>query len=311
MRRNAHTSTRIVGALAAGAIALGLSLAPQAALAAEASPMYRLYNHYDGDHMYTLNAGERDSLVSLGWDDEGIAWRAPETGTSVWRLYNPYSGEHLFTTDWAEYSRLQAIGWRGEGEGFKSGGETPIYRLYNKWLTAGTHLYTTNKAEYDSLGRIGWSQEDVAFYGASAGTSDSSKSDSGKSDSGKQTSITINGKVIVIDNHDLLQQLIKDLGIKIDLPDFQHKTIAVLELDRDQELTITLPNGQTTRTRSVKYVLLPGSLAKEENNGRSVTINLGDSSLTWSTARDLGIDIELPGLSDLKIPIITGDVTIE
>ena len=46
----------------------------------DTSPLYRLYNpnalgQYEaGGHHYTKNAAERDNLVSLGWNDEGIGW---------------------------------------------------------------------------------------------------------------------------------------------------------------------------------------------------------------------------------------------
>ena len=43
-----------------------------------------------------------------------------------------------------------------------------MYRLYNRWLTAGTHLYTTDKAEYGRLVGLGWSGEGVKLYAASS-----------------------------------------------------------------------------------------------------------------------------------------------
>ena len=84
------------------------------------------------------------------------------------RLYNPWSGEHLFTMDYGEYDRLGKAGWRQEGRAFDSayaGAGAPVWRLYNRWLTAGTHLYTTDKAEYDRLVKLGWVGEGVRFCG--------------------------------------------------------------------------------------------------------------------------------------------------
>jgi len=76
-------------------------------------PLYRLYNLQTGEHYYTLNAIERNSLVSLippdhpqfgtlGWRDEGIeGYLFDSTGhagtTLIYRLYNIHSGEHLLT----------------------------------------------------------------------------------------------------------------------------------------------------------------------------------------------------------------------
>lgn len=131
--------------------------------------VYRLYNRYDGDHMFTTSKSEYDLLVSLGWNGEGKAWSAPGTSdTKVYRLYNPYSGDHLFTTSEEEYNNLGEIGWNQEGVAFYSADKdsgVAIYRLFNPYLVRGTHLFTTNKAEYDYLSSLGWSPENVAFYG--------------------------------------------------------------------------------------------------------------------------------------------------
>ena len=41
---------------------------------AAAVDMYRLYNPNSGEHFYTASKGERNHLISLGWNDEGIGW---------------------------------------------------------------------------------------------------------------------------------------------------------------------------------------------------------------------------------------------
>ena len=153
--------------LCAALALVALVALPQAALA-EAKPVWRLYNRYDGDHMWTLDKAEYDSLVKAGWTGEGKAWEAPHRESMnegfVYRLYNPWSGEHLFTMDHGEYDQLGKAGWRKEGTAFESayaGAGAPVWRLYNRWLTAGTHLYTTDKAEYDRLVRLGWTGEGV------------------------------------------------------------------------------------------------------------------------------------------------------
>lgn len=158
------------GLLAAvGAAAVALAVAPGTALAADSVPMYRLYNQWSGEHLFTTDASEYNSLSGIGWSKEGIAWEAPSEGTTVYRLYNPYSGDHFYTSSASEYARLGSIGWNQEGTAFHSGGNKPIYRLFNRWLTAGTHLFTTDKGEYDNLTSAGWSGENVAFYGVENG----------------------------------------------------------------------------------------------------------------------------------------------
>lgn len=146
-----------------------LLVVPGIAEAKNTEAMYRLYNQWSGEHLFTTNEDEYEKLAGLGWTQEGEVWQAPDTGTDVYRLYNPYSGDHFYTSDRAEYERLGTIGWWQEGTSFHSGGGVPIYRLFNQWLTAGTHLFTTDRAEYDRLGGLGWSGEDVAFYAMASG----------------------------------------------------------------------------------------------------------------------------------------------
>lgn len=131
-------------------------------------PMYRLYNQWSGEHLFTEDADEVSALVALGWQDEGTEWKAAtSSSTPVYRLYNQYSGDHLYTTDADEYASLQTVGWTGEGvKAYSDGAEgVAVYRLFNPYVTIGTHLYTTDKAEYDQLSTIGWQGEDVALYG--------------------------------------------------------------------------------------------------------------------------------------------------
>ncbi len=81
--------------------------------------MNRLYNPNAGDHHYTVSEAERDNLVRLGWNDEGIGWYSNEFDTTtLYRLYNPNAtgaGAHRYTTNSAEVDYLKSIGWRYEG----------------------------------------------------------------------------------------------------------------------------------------------------------------------------------------------------
>lgn len=130
--------------------------------------LYRLYNRYSGEHLYSNDASERDYLVSIGWNSENIAWSSPVTSkTPVYRLYNPYSGDHFYTTSKSEYNYLGRIGWNQENVGFWSSdaNNVTVYRLFNPYVKIGTHHFTTSKDEYYYLGTIGWQRENIAFYG--------------------------------------------------------------------------------------------------------------------------------------------------
>ena len=84
-------------------------------------PVYRLYNPNDGNHHWTMSVTERDWLVKLGWNAEGIGWYVDTSASvTVWRLYNPNSGEHLYTTNKGEYNYLGSIGWNQEEVAWKS-----------------------------------------------------------------------------------------------------------------------------------------------------------------------------------------------
>lgn len=130
----------------------------------DTSPMYRLYNRSTGQHLYTLNVGERNHLSTVGWIYEGIAWQAPNSGQPVYRLYNPNNGDHHYTMAQSEINFLTPLGWRYEGLSFFSGGSKPIYRLFNPNETIGTHHYTLSSAERDSLTPLGWRYEGIGFY---------------------------------------------------------------------------------------------------------------------------------------------------
>lgn len=160
---------RALGGVAVGAAAaLLVAAAPSAALAEDTTNVMRLYNRYDGDHLFTTSQAEYDSLESAGWTGEGVMWLSPSSaGHEVYRLYNRWSGEHLLTTSAQERDALAKIGWSDEGAAFDTAAEgskgSPVYRLYNPWLQHGTHLYTMDEGEYDHLAELGWQKEGVAF----------------------------------------------------------------------------------------------------------------------------------------------------
>lgn len=133
--------------------------------------MYRVYNPNSGEHFYTKDTDERNHLISLGWNDEGIGWIAPEiSGKPVYRLYNPNGGEHHYTMSSEEKNMLVRAGWNDEGIGWYSDEKerTPIYREYNPNAFANNHNYTASKEENDYLISLGWRYENIGWYGVSA-----------------------------------------------------------------------------------------------------------------------------------------------
>ncbi len=136
-----------------------------------AGSIYRVYNPTSGEHFYTKNVSEKDSLVGLGWNYESRMTGAPgvyDTGAlPVYRLYNPNSGLHHYTMSRNEGVALENAGWNYEGVAFyayepaTSSGATSYYRLYNP--NNGQHHYTTSAEERDYLSSIGWTAEGTAW----------------------------------------------------------------------------------------------------------------------------------------------------
>lgn len=165
-----YTYTTGYSAVDNGAKALKVSVVP-------ADVLNRLYNPNSGEHFYTKDVVEKDTLVDLGWHDEGIGWTSPvDSSKPVYRLYNPNAGDHHYTTSPNERDILVTVGWKYEGIGwFSAEGafthkpavdvETvDVYRQYNpNAKAAGAHNYTTNEAENDFLVSVGWLEEGLAW----------------------------------------------------------------------------------------------------------------------------------------------------
>lgn len=131
--------------------------------ATSVTTLWRLYNPYTGQHLYTSDDAERNRLRYYGWNYEGVAWDAPTSGSApVYRLYNQYNGDHHYTMSSQEYANLKAAGWTQEGVGFysdESSSGVPLYRLFNPFETVGTHHYTLDSSERDTMIRNGWRYE--------------------------------------------------------------------------------------------------------------------------------------------------------
>ena len=126
--------------------------------------VYRLYNPYADRHHYTTSVAEVNELIKLGWNYEGCAWTAPETGAPVWRLRNPWSGDHMWTASSDEHDELMGKGWVYEGIAWRSNGDTVVRRLYHPSI--GDHLLTCDHAEYERCLSAGWHDEGAAFWAA-------------------------------------------------------------------------------------------------------------------------------------------------
>ena len=136
--------------------------------------IYRLYNPKTREHLWTANSNEYKTLPKYGWKQEGSAWQAPKGSTyagkacqAVYRLYNPKTKDHHYTANANEAKVLTSqYGWTYDNNKkpvFYSGGNVPIYRLYNKSFKVGSHHLTKSKKEYDTLPQYGWKQEGVAL----------------------------------------------------------------------------------------------------------------------------------------------------
>lgn len=126
----------------------------------EKGAVYRLYNPNDGQHHLTASHSEAETLASVGWDYEGVAFKAG-SGAAVYRLYSPFGGQHMLTASAAEGMSLAIAGWVVESVAFKAGDKSDAYRVYNP--NNGDHLFTTDTEERDSLVKAGWADEGVAF----------------------------------------------------------------------------------------------------------------------------------------------------
>lgn len=187
--------------------ALSLSSTNAHALDAGSQEMHRVYNPNSGEHFYTADTAEKDSLVSVGWTYEGIGWVAPAwSETPVYRLYS--GTDHHYTMDVGERNELVRVGWRDEGIGWYSSDsrkDIPLYRQFNPNVNpsarrnnSGSHNYTTSKGENDSLVSIGWRGEGIGWYAIGEGRTiapapvpDTSGSSNAGSSSGPSVSDTV------------------------------------------------------------------------------------------------------------------------
>ncbi len=142
--------------------------------------MYRMYNPYTGEHLYTASQDERSTMEGNGWNYEGVMWYAPvKSDYPVYRLYNPYTDDHHYTINLEEYEANAKAGWKKEGIKFYSfneikdpyhfvdtGESETVTRLFNPYKTgSGTHHYSTDFNEVRANEKAGWKYEGIAWTG--------------------------------------------------------------------------------------------------------------------------------------------------
>ena len=131
--------------------------------------LYRLYNPWTHEHLFTTDKAEYDTLVAAGWTGEGSAGMvAVNQGKAVYRLYNPYTGEHHYTTDENELAACVKAGWVNEGIQFYSvqNGNVPVYSMYNPYEKKFYHHYTSDPDEIARMVKDGWVKEGIKWYEA-------------------------------------------------------------------------------------------------------------------------------------------------
>lgn len=128
--------------------------------------IFRLYNPNAGQHHYTGVVYEAQSVQNAGWSYEGVAWVSPASGANVYRLYNKNSGEHFYTASSYEKDSLVKVGWCFENISWHSGGNVPVYRLFNPKAKGNeeSHHYTLNTYERDNLIKNGWKADGTVWY---------------------------------------------------------------------------------------------------------------------------------------------------
>lgn len=155
----------------AALLACSIGLAQPAFAATKGVNVYRLYNTWSHEHFYTANLDEYNGLVAKGWNGEGVGFVAPEDGSDqvdgqVYRLFNPNNKDHLYTKNSAEVAAREKDGWTYEGVAWNSAksDQTPVYRLFNPYVTEFTHYYTQNTTDRDENVARGMTNEGIHWY---------------------------------------------------------------------------------------------------------------------------------------------------
>ena len=142
---------------------------------ATAVPLYQVYTSGYTDHFYTTSPSQRDTAISYGYVDQGIACYVEPTqlaGTlPFWRFFAASVSNHFYTTSASEYSFVVSHGFSYEGvEGYlysgQAAGTVPLHRLsWWNWTTGDLdHYYTTSDTAKNALLGQGWTYDGVGGY---------------------------------------------------------------------------------------------------------------------------------------------------
>lgn len=125
--------------------------------------IFRFFNSQNGAHLYTIDVGERDTIINtLGntWTYEGEKYSVYDSGqpntVPVYRFFNSQNGSHFYTTSEIERDQVASTASWMEFEGVKfyvheteQPSSTPVYRFFN--TQNGAHLYTDNDSERNMI----------------------------------------------------------------------------------------------------------------------------------------------------------------
>jgi hypothetical protein len=147
-------------------------------------PVYRLYSHVTGRHLYTTSLDDVNARAAPGskaWADEGVAFcvysepAKPPGAVPVFGFSSRHRDLRFYTMDAGERDRLrddesgvwedQGIAWYAFSEETRPPDALPVYRFWSN--TAGAHFYTIHEAEKHKLlgdTAVTWAYEGVAWY---------------------------------------------------------------------------------------------------------------------------------------------------
>lgn len=130
------------------------------------TPVYRLYNQYTGEHLYTTSSEEYNTNVAGGWTGEGVSYytvnakdgkpvvdekdtkiKTPKKVDAVYRMFNPFAtvGTHLYGGV-EENAKCLADGWKADN--VVDGKQQPMFEVFDL-------DHTTNEAKIaQALARI-------------------------------------------------------------------------------------------------------------------------------------------------------------
>lgn len=191
MIKLASASCALICSLGMGTVALAAT--NDIARPEHSQEVTHLYNPYTHEHFYSSDAAEVKNLVSLGWQNHGRAWYAPEKDAAgaarVYRLFNPYNDDHHYTSSMEEVKACVEAGWQFEENveiwGFASSDEpsgeasqaprTGVQRLFNPYAERSTHYFTANQEDAAKNVALGWKYESTSWYVYSAGQPEKEK----------------------------------------------------------------------------------------------------------------------------------------